>query len=115
MSDLNQVQLAGRLGADPEVRQTNSGKAVCQLRLATNEKRGDKEETQWHTIITFGPLAEVCGKRLKKGSRVFINGNIRYRKAVVAEQERYFTDINANSVTFLDAAPLGNGNDNAGF
>lgn len=98
---LNQVQLIGNLGADPEVRYMPSGGAVANLNIATSEKWKDKttgetkEQTEWHRVVIFGKLAEVAGEYLRKGSKVFIEGGLRTRKWTDQQGvERYTTEIN---------------------
>ena len=98
---LNQVQLIGNLGADPEVRYMPSGGAVANLNIATTEKWKDKttgepkEHTEWHRVVIFGKLAEVAGEYLRKGSKVFIEGGLRTRKwQDQAGVERYTTEVN---------------------
>lgn len=98
---LNQVQLIGNLGADPEVRYMPSGGAVANLNIATTEKWKDKttgepkEQTEWHRVVIFGKLAEVAGEYLRKGSKVFIEGGLRTRKwQDQAGVERYTTEVN---------------------
>lgn len=86
MADLNRATLFGRLGADPEIRTTQSGEKVATFRMATGEKwtakdTGEKKErTEWHTIVVWGPLAGVAEKWLTKGKRVYVEGQIRTRK-----------------------------------
>lgn len=83
MSSLNRVQLIGNLGKDPEVRYTSGGMAVTAFSVATTEKWKDKdtnekrEHTEWHRVTMFGRLAEVAGEYLSKGSKVYIEGQIR--------------------------------------
>ncbi|MFP1916003.1 single-stranded DNA-binding protein [Lonsdalea quercina] len=83
---VNKVILVGHLGQDPEVRYTSNGKAVTGLNLATSETWRDKqsgenrENTEWHRIVLFGKLAEVAGEYLRKGSQVYIEGQLRTRK-----------------------------------
>lgn len=98
---LNQVQLIGNLGQDPEVRYMPSGGAVANLSIATTEKWRDKttgetkEDTQWHRVVIFGKLAEVASEYLRKGSKVFIEGGLRTRKWTdQAGVERYTTEVN---------------------
>lgn len=98
---LNQVQLIGNLGNDPEVRYMPSGGAVANLSIATTEKWKDKttgepkEQTEWHRVVIFGKLAEIAGEYLRKGSKVFIEGGLRTRKWTdQAGVERYTTEIN---------------------
>lgn len=98
---LNQVQLIGNLGNDPEVRYMPSGGAVANLSIATTEKWKDKdtgepkEQTEWHRVVIFGKLAEVAGEYLRKGSKVFIEGGLRTRKWTDQQGvERYTTEVN---------------------
>lgn len=98
---LNQVQLIGNLGNDPEVRYMPSGGAVANLSIATTEKWKDKatgepkEQTEWHRVVIFGKLAEIAGEYLRKGSKVFIEGGLRTRKWTDQQGvERYTTEVN---------------------
>jgi len=82
MAGVNRVILVGNLGADPEMRYTASGMGVCKFRIATTEKFTDKqgarqERTDWHRIVAWGKLAEICGQYLVKGKQVYIEGKIR--------------------------------------
>ena len=104
---LNKAILIGNLGADPEVRYAQSGTAVANFRIATTESRkkqdGSREEqTEWHRIIAFNRLAEICGEYLHKGSRVYIEGKIQTRKWQDKNgQDRYTTEIVANEMKML--------------
>lgn len=86
MADLNRASLFGRLAADPEIRDMSNGDKVASFRIATGEKWKDKnsgeekERTEWHSIVVFGPLVKVAEKFLKKGARVLVEGTIRTRK-----------------------------------
>ena len=79
MSDLNKAMIIGRLGRDPEIRYTQEGKAVASFSLATTERWRDKdstdfqERTEWHRVVAFGRLGEICGEYLSKGKQVFCN------------------------------------------
>ena len=107
MSGVNKVILVGRLGTDPEVRYTNNGKAVAKLSLATSENWSDKEgqrqeRTEWHRIVVWGKLGELCGEYLKKGRQVFIEGRLQTRSWEDKEgQKKYTTEIVAQNVQFL--------------
>ena len=84
MAGVNKVILIGRLGADPEIRYTNSGTAVANFSLATStnwvNKDGEREErTEWHRIVAFGRLGEICGEYLGKGKQVYIEGRLQSR------------------------------------
>ncbi|HEY5789438.1 MAG TPA: single-stranded DNA-binding protein [Gammaproteobacteria bacterium] len=113
---VNKVILIGNLGADPEVRYTTSGGAVCNARLATSESWKDKqtgeqrEQTEWHRVVFFGRLGEIAGEYLKKGSKVYVEGSIRTRKWQDKEgQDRYSTEIVANEMQMLDSRGGGGG------
>jgi len=105
---LNQVQIIGHLGKDPEVRYLQNGDAVANFSIATTEKWKDKntgeqrEETEWHRISTFGRLAEIVGEYLKKGSLVFVQGKLKTRKYTDSHGvERYSIEIRAESMKML--------------
>ena len=111
---VNKVILIGNLGADPEVRFTPGGQAVANFRIATSEswtdKNGQKQErTEWHRIVVWGKLAELCGEYLKKGRQCFLEGRLQTREWQDKEgQKHYTTEVVASGVTFL-GAPSGNG------
>ena len=113
MSSVNKAILIGNLGANPEVRYTASDTAVCNLRIATNErfknKSGDYEErTEWHSVVVFGRQAESCGEYLTKGRKVYIEGRIQTRKWEDRDgMERYSTEVVASTVQFLGARDQG--------
>ncbi len=82
---LNKVMLLGRLGRDPEVRYTSSGKAVATFTLATsyrwrNQDGNDQESTEWHRVVAWGRLGEICGEYLSKGKQVYLEGRIQSRE-----------------------------------
>jgi len=111
---VNKVILIGNLGADPEVRYAQNGTAIANFRLATTEtwkKEGEKEEqTEWHRIVTFGRLAEICGEYLSKGSKVYIEGRIQTRKWEDRDgNPRYTTEIVAREMKML--SPRGSANE----
>ncbi|MBJ3815797.1 single-stranded DNA-binding protein SSB1 [Shimwellia pseudoproteus] len=100
---VNKVILVGNLGQDPEVRYMPNGGAVANITLATSESWRDKqtgemkEQTEWHRVVLFGKLAEVAGEYLRKGSQVYIEGQLRTRKwQDQSGQERYTTEIVVN-------------------
>ena len=106
---INKVILVGRLGRDPEVRSTPSGQTVAKFSLATDEKFTDKsgqrqERTEWHNIVAWGRLAEICGQYLKKGKLVYIEGSIHTDSWDDKEtgQKKYRTEINAREMKMLD-------------
>jgi single-strand DNA-binding protein len=104
---VNKVILVGRLGADPEIRYTLEGKPVATMRIATNEviNRGGTKETltEWHRVVAFGRLAEICGEYLKVGTQVYLEGRLRTRKFEDKEgRERYITEVVATNLKILD-------------
>ncbi|MCD6490498.1 MAG: single-stranded DNA-binding protein [Thermodesulfobacterium sp.] len=104
---INKVILIGRLGADPEIRYTLDGRPVATFRIATNEviiRNGEKETlTEWHRIVAFGRLAEICGEYLSKGSQVYIEGKLRTRKFEDRQgNQRYITEVIANILQILE-------------
>jgi single-strand DNA-binding protein len=107
MAGVNKVILVGNLGADPEIRYTPSGTAVANFRIATSEnwtnKEGQREtRTEWHRIVTFGKLAEICGEYLSKGKQVYIEGRIQTRQWDDKEGvKRYTTEVVANTMQML--------------
>ncbi len=106
---VNKAILIGRLGADPEIRYTPDGMMVTNLNLATNEQRKDKNgekivKTEWHRIVTFGKLAEICGNYLAKGKLVYIEGRIQTRTWEDKEGvKRSTTEIIASNMQMLDS------------
>ena len=111
---INKVEILGRLGQDPELRYTNSGQAVVNLSVATDDYQGQNREpqTQWHRVTVWGKQAEAVTNYLSKGSRILVHGRIAYNTYVDRNDgtQRHSTDIVANEVTFLDGNPNGNGN-----
>ncbi len=108
MASLNQVFIIGRLGRDPELRYSQSGAAVCNMTVATDESYTDKEgnrqeRVEWHRITAFQRTAENCANFLAKGSLVHISGSLTTRKWQDQQgQDRYTTEIKAERVQFLD-------------
>lgn len=109
---LNLVQLIGNLTRDPELRYTPNGTAVCTFSIATNrtwttQDGGEKQEdTQYHRIVTWSKLAEICGKLLKKGNKAYVQGRLQTRKWQSKEgQDRETTEIVADNVILLTSAP----------
>ena len=96
---INIVILTGRLGADPEVKETTQGSKFANLSLATNERYKDKsgemkEKTQWHKVTVFNPnLAESIGKYMKKGDVINVNGQVEYRSYDNNGETKYVTEI----------------------
>ncbi len=111
---VNKVILIGNLGADPETRYMPSGSAVTNVNLATSEQWKDKqtgqpqERTEWHKVVFFNRLAEIAGEYLKKGSKVYVEGQLRTRKWQGQDgQDRYTTEIVAREMQMLDGASGG--------
>jgi single-strand DNA-binding protein len=118
---LNKVMLIGRLGKDPEIRYAQSGTAVTNFTLATNEDWMDKasgekkEKTEWHRIVAFGKLGEICGKYLTKGKQVYVEGRLQTRSWEQDGTTRYTTEIVADQMQMLDAKGAGEGGAGGGF
>jgi len=108
---INKVILVGRLGADPEVRYTPDGAMVTTFRLATDEQWKDKsgertQRTEWHRVVAFRKLAEICGSYLSKGRLVYVEGRIQTRSWEDKEgQKRFTTEIVASNMQILDRGP----------
>ncbi|HNT58129.1 MAG TPA: single-stranded DNA-binding protein [Syntrophales bacterium] len=106
---VNKVMLVGRLGKDPEVRYTPDGTMVATFTMATNEqwrdKNGEKvEKTEWHRIVTYRRLAEICGSYLSKGSLVYIEGRLQTRSWEDKDgNKRSTTEIVAQNMQMLDS------------
>ncbi|AEH45544.1 single-strand binding protein [Thermodesulfatator indicus DSM 15286] len=104
---VNKVILIGRLGADPEIRYTADGQPVATFRLATSERWTDKngqrqERTEWHRVVAFGKLAEICGEYLSKGRQVYIEGRLQTRSYEDRDGiKRYVTEIVAQNMQML--------------
>jgi single-strand DNA-binding protein len=130
---VNKVIILGRLGQDPELRYTPSGASVCQFSLATSESWNDKstgqkqEKTEWHRIVVWGKLAELCNQYLSKGRQAYVEGKIQTRSWDDKDgNKRYSTEILANTVQFIggaaqagdnmsrDSKPAANAQDNGG-
>ena len=106
---VNRVILVGRLGKDPEIRSLPSGTSVTKFSLATDErftdKNGEKQErTEWHNVVAWGKLAEICGQYLRKGRLVYIEGSIRTDSWDDKETgvKKYRTEIIANTMQMLE-------------
>ena len=102
MAGVNKVILLGNLGGDPEARTTTNGMNVVNFSLATTEKWKGESKTEWHKIVVFGKLAEICEKFLRKGSSVYIEGRIQTRGWEDKEgNKRSSTEIVANTMQML--------------
>ncbi|MDR2503407.1 MAG: single-stranded DNA-binding protein [Deltaproteobacteria bacterium] len=112
---LNRVTLIGWLGNDPEIRFGASGSPFMKLRISTKEFYTDREgkpaeRTSWHNVVVFQQLAENCKNYLAKGSLVYVEGSLQTRKWQDQQgQDRYITEVKANTVKFLDRKGSGHG------
>ncbi|MGH2466509.1 MAG: single-stranded DNA-binding protein [Candidatus Limnocylindrales bacterium] len=99
---MNRVLLTGRLTRDPEVRSLASGKTVTQFSIATNDYRGGSEKAEYHSVVTWDRLAEICGQYLGKGQLVALEGRLQTRQWEDATKQRHWkTEIVAGSVEML--------------
>ena len=107
MAGINKVILVGNLGKDPEVRYTQDGRAVAQFSIATSEEWKDKntgekrEKTEWHRVVAFGRLGEICGEYLSKGRQVYIEGRLQTSSYEKDGVTRYSTDIITDKMQML--------------
>ena len=113
---LNKVMLIGNLGKDPELRYTTSGTAIATFSLATNESWKDQEgntqeRTEWHNIVAWKKLAEICGEWLKKGKKIYIEGRIQTRSYDDKNTgaKKYITEIVAENMIMLDGKGAADG------
>lgn len=111
MAGVNKVIIVGRLGSDPELKYTASSQAIARFSVATSEQWKDKasgqpqERTEWHRIVVWGKMAEICGQHLAKGRQVYVEGRLQTRSWEDQQgQKKYSTEIVANTVQFLGAA-----------
>lgn len=117
---VNKVILIGNLGRDPEVRYTPNGLAVANLTIATTESWKDKqsgenqERTEWHRIAMYSRLAEIAGEYLRKGSKIYVEGRLQTRKWQDKNtgQDRYTTEVIADSLQMLDSKGATGGGNN---
>ena len=106
---VNKVILLGNLGQDPDIRTMQSGKKVATMSIATSDSWKDKdtgqdqERTEWHRVVLWRRLAEIAGEYLNKGSKVYVEGQLRTRKWEQEGQTRYTTEIVARELQFLDS------------
>lgn len=110
MASLNKAMLIGNLGKDPEIKYTPEGLAIAKFSMATKEQWKDKDgqkqdKTEWHNIVAFGKLAEICGEYLAKGKQVYIEGRIQTRSWDDKDgNKKYTTEIVANTMQMLGKA-----------
>jgi single-strand DNA-binding protein len=113
MAGINKAILVGNLGRDPEIRYTPGGLAITNFSIATSDSWQDKESgekkerTEWHRIVAFGKLGEICGKYLTKGRQVYIEGRIQTRQWEKDGVTRYTTEIVANEMQMLGGRDSG--------
>jgi single-strand DNA-binding protein len=113
MAGINKVILIGRLGNDPEVRYTPDGTAVANFNIATSEEWTDKgtgerkERTEWHRIVAWRRLGEICGEYLSKGKQVYVEGKLQTRSWEKDGVTRYTTEVIASDVQFLGSRNAG--------
>lgn len=117
---INKAIIVGNLGADPEIRYTQSGSQVATFNVATTDRWRDKEgqqqeSTEWHRIVAWRKLAEICGEYLHKGSKVYIEGKIQTRKWQDQNgNDRYTTEIVAREMKMLDRRDSGSDSSGGG-
>jgi single-strand DNA-binding protein len=117
---VNKVILIGHLGKDPEVRYTPNGQAVANFTVATNDswtdKAGQKQDrTEWHRVVVWAKLAELCGEYLSKGRQVYLEGRLQTREWNNKEGvKQYTTEVVANQVVFLSGGERGQGQGRGG-
>ena len=123
MASVNKVILVGNLGRDPEMRTFPSGDQVANVTIATTDRWRDKntgenkESTEWHRVVFNGRWAEIVGQYLRKGSQVYVEGSLRTRKWTdqTTGQERYATEIRADSMQMLGSRQGMGGQQNQGY
>jgi single-strand DNA-binding protein len=112
---VNKVILIGNLGADPEMKYTAGGTAMCKFRLATSEQFRDRdgnnqERTEWHKVVVWAKLAEICGQYLSKGRQVYVEGSLQTRSWDDQDgNKRFMTEVVAREVQFLGSGGPGGG------
>jgi single-strand DNA-binding protein len=117
---LNKCILIGNLGADPEIRYTKESMPVATFSIATTERWADKsgnkkESTEWHRVVAWNKLAEICGEHLKKGAKVYIEGKIQTRKWQDKNgNDKYTTEVIAREMKMLDSSGGNTGGGNTG-
>ena len=106
---INRVELLGRVGADPELRRTQGGTAVVQLRLATDRRNGEREsQTDWHTVVCWAKQAEAVAEYVRKGERVYVAGRMQQQSwETEGGERRSRIEVHAHEVILLGS---GNGN-----
>ena len=111
---INKAIILGNVGQDPEKKVSENGTVITTFSVATTEKWKDKnsgeniEQTEWHRVVTFRKLAEICAEYLHKGSKVYIEGKLQTRSWEKDGVKMYSTEIVANEMKMLDSRPTGN-------
>lgn len=121
MRSLNKAMIIGRLGKDPDLKYLQSGQAVAKFSVATDDSWTDKasgekkSSTEWHNIVAWGKLAEICGEHLHKGSLVYVEGKIQTRSYEDQNgTKRYITEISISDLQMLDSKGAGSQSQEAG-
>lgn len=109
---MNSVQLVGNLGKNPEVRHTANGNAVANFSVATTTRYKGEEQTEWHNVVVWGKLAELCGEYLSKGKKVGVVGSLKYGSYEKEDGTKvYKTEVWADNVEFLSPKGSNDGED----
>ena len=109
MAGVNKAIIVGNLGNDPEIRYSANGNAIASISVATSDRWKDKttgeqqERTEWHNVVCFARLGEIAGEYLRKGSKVYIEGQLRTSSWEAEGQKKYRTEINAREMQMLDS------------
>jgi single-strand DNA-binding protein len=110
---INKVILVGHVGRDPELKSLPSGTTLATFTLATSEKRFKDQDgnphTEWHNIVVWGRLAEICNQYVSKGRQLYIEGRIRRREYEKNGQKMYFTEVHADNFELLGSRSGGDG------
>ncbi len=108
---INRVELLGRVGTDPEMRQSQGGTPVTQFRMATDRRRQNGEtEADWHSVVCWGRQAEAVAEYVRKGNRLYVSGSLAQNSFESEEGQRiHRTEVHAREVVFLDSNGNGNG------
>ena len=111
---INRVELLGRVGADPEMRQSQGGTPITQFRMATDRRRQNGEtEADWHSVVCWGRQAEAVAEYVRKGNRLYVSGSLAQNTFETEEGQRiHRTEIHAREVVFLDSNGNGGSNGN---
>lgn len=121
MAGVNKVILVGNLGSDPEIKYLESGQPICNFSVATNEtwtgKDGQKNErTEWHRVVVWGKLGELCNEYLHKGKQVYVEGRLQTRSWEGQDGEKkYMTEVVATHAVFLGGIGDSARSDSGGF